>query len=63
MYVASLRWGSTTHSTVGTPPHLFEAELLDTGLIRGDRGAFNTDVVLLDSFGGIDSDLVVGLRA
>ena len=61
MYVVSLGWRSTTHSTVGTSPHLLEAELLDSGLVRGDLGAFDTDRVLLDSFGRVDGDLVVCL--
>lgn len=48
-------------STVGRQPHLLELELLDTLLIGGDGRALDTDRVLLDGLGGIESDLVVGL--
>ncbi|KAH0281690.1 putative isocitrate dehydrogenase, partial [Aureobasidium melanogenum] len=40
---------------------LLQVELLDTGLVRGDGSALDTDRVLLDSLGGINGDLVVGL--
>lgn len=40
---------------------LLQLELLNTGLIRGDRGTLDTDTVLLNSLGGIDGDLVIGL--
>lgn len=43
-------------SYVGGLPHLLELELLDTGLIRGDGGALDTDLVLLDGLGSIDGD-------
>lgn len=41
---------------VGGLPHLLQLELLDTGLIGGDGGALDADLVLLDGFGGIDRD-------
>ena len=41
--------------------HLLELELLDSGFIGGDGGAFDSDLVLLDGLGGIHGDLVVGL--
>jgi hypothetical protein len=53
---------TTTHSSVGTPPHLLEVELLDSGLVRGNGGTLDSDRVLLDSIGGIDGDLVIGLE-
>jgi hypothetical protein len=40
---------------------LLQLELLNTGLIGGDGGTLDTDTVLLDSLGGINSDLVIGL--
>jgi hypothetical protein len=40
---------------------LLQVELLNTSLVRSDGGALDTDRVLLDSFGSIDSDLIVGL--
>ena len=43
--------------------HALEAELLDAGLVRGDRRAFHADADLLDLVGRIHGDLVVGLVA
>lgn len=40
---------------------LLQLELLDTSLIGGDGGTLDTDTVLLDSLGGLDGDLVIGL--
>jgi len=40
---------------------LLQLELLDTGLIGGDGGALDTNTILLDSLGGINGDLVIGL--
>ena len=40
---------------------LLQVELLYTSLIRSDGGALDTNSILLDSLGGIDGDLVVGL--
>lgn len=34
----------------------------NTSLIRGDRGTLNTDIVLLDGFGSINGNLIVGLQ-
>ena len=42
---------------------LLQLELLNARLIGGDGGALDTDGVLLDGLGGINSDLVVGLVA
>ena len=42
---------------------LLQLEFLHTGLIGGDGGALDTNLVLLDSLGGINGDLVVGLVA
>lgn len=47
--------------SVGGKPHLLQLELLDTSLIGGDGGTLDTDGVLLDSLGGINGDLIVGL--
>lgn len=41
--------------------NLLEVELLDTGLIRSDGSALDTDLVLDDSLRSVDGDLVVGL--
>lgn len=40
---------------------LLQLELLDTGLIRSDGGALDTDAILLDGLSGVDGDLVIGL--
>jgi hypothetical protein len=45
---------------VGRAVHALEAELLDPGLVGGDRRALHADAVLLDRVGGVDRDLVVG---
>src|SRR3712207_9153051 len=47
---------------VGRAVHPLEAELLDAGLVRGDRRALDADAVLLDRVRGVDGDLVVGLE-
>ncbi|MHC2718602.1 hypothetical protein ACVMGE_001089 [Bradyrhizobium diazoefficiens] len=44
-------------------PHLLEVELLHPGFIRGDGGALDADADLLDRFGGVDGDLIVGVVA
>lgn len=38
-------------------------EFLHSRLVGGDGGAFDTNSILFDSFGGIDGDLVIGLVA
>ncbi len=48
---------------VGGQPHLLEVELLDARFVGGDGRAFDADGVLLDGFGGVDGDLVVGFVA
>jgi hypothetical protein len=48
---------------VGRAPHFLEAELFHAGFVRRDGRAFHADAVMLDGFGGIDGDLVVGLVA
>jgi hypothetical protein len=40
---------------------LLQLELLNTGLIGGDSGTLDTNTILLDSLGGINGDLVIGL--
>ena len=41
-------------------PHLLEVEFLHPRLVRGDRGAFDPDAVLLGRLGRVDGHLVVG---
>lgn len=41
-------------------PHLFEAKFNNSGFIRSNSSAFNTNFVLLDSISSIYSDLVIG---
>lgn len=50
-----------TNGPVWTLPHLLELELLDAGLVRGDCGTLDADLVFQDSVSGIDGNLVVGL--
>ena len=40
---------------------MLQLKLLDTGLVGRDGGALDTNAILLDGLGRIDSDLVVGL--
>jgi hypothetical protein len=40
-------------------PHLLKLELLNAGLVRSDRRAFDPDAIFLDGVGGVDRDLVV----
>ena len=49
--------------TIGAAPHLLQAELLHTLLVRRDGRTLDADAVLLDRFCGVDRDLVVGLVA
>ena len=44
-------------------PHLLQPEFIYAGFIRSDRGALNTDAVLLDGMCGIDGDLIIGCIA
>jgi hypothetical protein len=46
-------------SAVGRLPHFLEVELLHAGLIGGDGGALDTDLVFLDGVGRIYSDLII----
>lgn len=50
-----------THSSVRASPHLLQIEFLDSSFVGRDGSALDTDRVLLDSLGRVDSDLVVGL--
>lgn len=47
-------------SAVRRFPHLFQLELLNPLLIRGDGGTLDTNIVLLDGFCSILGDLVIG---
>jgi hypothetical protein len=49
------------NGAIGRQPHFLELELLDSLLIRRDSRALDTNRVLFDSLGSIESDLVVGL--
>ena len=49
--------------TIRRPPHFFQAEFFDPGLVRGDRGTFDTDPVLFDRISRIYGDLVIGVIA
>lgn len=40
---------------------LLQVELLDPRLVGGDGGALDTNAILLDGFGSVDGNLVVGL--
>jgi len=48
-------------SSVRALPHLLQVELFDAKLIRSDGGALDSNLVLLDGCGAIQSNLVVGL--
>lgn len=50
-----------TYSSVWTPPHFLQFELLHALLVGGDGCALDTDVVLQDGIGSVDGNLVVGL--
>jgi hypothetical protein len=51
-----------TDGTVRAPPHLLQLEFFYSSFVRSNSSALDTDVVLLDSLGRIDGDLVVGLK-
>jgi len=50
-----------SNGSVGGFPHLLEVEFLDSGLIRSDGGALDTDLAFLDGLGSVKGDLVVSL--
>jgi len=52
---------NVTDGTVRREPHLLEIELLDTRFIGSDRGALDTNVVLLDRLSSLDGHAVLGL--
>lgn len=52
---------NVTHSSVRASPHFLQIEFLDSSFVGGDGSALDTNRVLLDSLGRVDSDLVVGL--
>lgn len=49
-----------SNGTIGTFPHMFEIEFLDSGFIRSDCGTFDSDLAFFDGICCIDSDLIVG---
>jgi hypothetical protein len=44
--------------SIGTFPHFFQVELLDSGLIGSDGCAFDSNLTLLDGFSSLDGDLI-----
>lgn len=50
-----------TDGTVRAPPHLLQLELFYSSFVRGDSSALDTDIVLFDGLGRVDSDLIIGL--
>lgn len=42
--------------SVGRLPHLFKLELLNTSFVRSNGGAFDADIVLLNSVGALNGD-------
>lgn len=48
------------HRSVRASPHFLQFEFLDSSLVGGDGSALDTDRILLDSLGRVDSDLIVG---
>eukprot|EP00128_Syssomonas_multiformis_P014375 Colp12_sorted_trinity150504_noHs@5349 len=51
---------NVTDSSVGALPHLLKLELLNSVLIRSDGGTLDADLVLSNSVGGINGNLIVG---
>ena len=49
-----------TDGTIGTLPHLLQVELLDSGLVWGDSGAFYADFTLTDGLCCLNGHLVIG---
>lgn len=49
-----------TNRSIRRPPHLFQVELDDSIFVRGDRCAFNADVIFEDSLCAVDGDLIFG---
>ena len=45
--------------SVGRLPHLLEAELLNTGLIRSDSGALDTNLAGLDCLSSLNGNLII----
>lgn len=43
--------------SIGRFPHLLQFEFFDSLLIWGDRGAFDSHLVLQDGIGAVDGDL------
>lgn len=54
---------NVSDSSIWTFPHLFEFELLNSGLIRSDGCTLDSDFTLFDSLSSIDGHLIVGLVA
>eukprot|EP00128_Syssomonas_multiformis_P005792 Colp12_sorted_trinity150504_noHs@29020 len=52
---------NVANGSIGAEPHFLKTEFLHSGLIRSDGGALDANVVLLDGFSGLNSDLVISL--
>ena len=50
-----------TYGAVRTLPHLLQIEFLHSCFVWRDSCAFDSDIVLLYSLGGVDRDLVICL--
>mmetsp|Transcript_23346 Transcript_23346/g.41461 ORF Transcript_23346/g.41461 Transcript_23346/m.41461 type:complete len:385 (+) Transcript_23346:275-1429(+) len=51
---------NVAEGAVGALPHLLQVELNNAGFIRGDGGALDTNIVLLNGLSSIKGDLIVG---
>lgn len=51
---------NVSDGTIGTFPHVFKIKFLDSGFIRSDSCAFDTDFTFFDGVGCINGDLVIG---
>ena len=50
---------NVSDGSIGAFPHFLKLELLNSGLIGGDGGAFNSDFALFDSLSSFNGDLVI----
>lgn len=51
---------NVSDGTIWTFPHMLKAEFLDSGFIRSDCSAFNTNFTFFDSIGSINGNLIIG---
>ena len=50
-----------TYGAVRTSPHLLQVELFDTGFVRRDSRAFDTDTATDNGFGSVNCYFVIAL--